>query len=78
MRVVDLYSVKPVDRDTLRTAAEETGRLTMSVLAPLVFLLLWRHSFDGCDGTRIDPAISLPSSSATDFVRPRMANFDAT
>ncbi|TWD24098.1 transketolase [Streptomyces sp. T12] len=27
VRVVDLYSVKPVDRETLRTAAEETGCL---------------------------------------------------
>ncbi|MGV4888200.1 transketolase [Streptomyces viridosporus] len=27
VRVIDLYSVKPVDRDTLRTAAEETGCL---------------------------------------------------
>lgn len=26
-RVIDLYSVKPVDADTLRTAARETGRL---------------------------------------------------
>ncbi|MFF9200992.1 transketolase [Streptomyces sp. NPDC014986] len=27
VRVIDLYSVKPVDRETLRTAAEETGCL---------------------------------------------------
>ena len=27
VRVIDLYSVKPVDRDTLRRAAEETGAL---------------------------------------------------
>jgi hypothetical protein len=25
------------------------------VLAPLVFLLLWRHSFDFCDSRHIDP-----------------------
>jgi hypothetical protein len=24
------------------------------VLAPMVFLLLWRHSFDFCDGKHID------------------------
>ena len=33
----------------------DTEHATRIVLAPLVFLLLWRHSFDGCDGTRIDP-----------------------
>jgi transketolase len=27
VRVIDLYSVKPVDRETLRTAAEQTGCL---------------------------------------------------
>jgi hypothetical protein len=25
------------------------------ILAPLVFLLLWRHSFDFCDSKRVDP-----------------------
>jgi hypothetical protein len=25
------------------------------ILAPLVYLLLWRHSFDFCDSKRVDP-----------------------
>lgn len=25
------------------------------IIAPLVYLLLWRHSFDFCDGKRVDP-----------------------
>lgn len=33
----------------------DIGHASRIVMAPLVFLLLWRHSFDGCDGTRIDP-----------------------
>src|SRR5579871_1224897 len=28
-RVIDLYSVKPIDVDTLRRAAQETGRLVV-------------------------------------------------
>lgn len=36
-------------------ALVETDHATRIVLAPLVFLLLWRHSFDVCDARRIDP-----------------------
>lgn len=32
---------------------------TRLVLAPLVFLLLWRHSFDICDHQRLDPELYL-------------------
>lgn len=40
-------------------ALVETDHATRIVLAPLVFLLLWRHSFDVCDSRRIDPEIYL-------------------
>ncbi|MGH8530785.1 MAG: TetR/AcrR family transcriptional regulator [Nevskiales bacterium] len=33
----------------------DSNYATRLVLAPLVFLLLWRHSFDICDSKQIDP-----------------------
>lgn len=33
----------------------DSNYTTRLVLAPLVFLLLWRHSFDICDSKQIDP-----------------------
>jgi hypothetical protein len=29
--------------------------LTRLVLAPLVLMVVWRHSFDFCGGSRLDP-----------------------
>jgi AcrR family transcriptional regulator len=33
----------------------DTEHLTRLVLAPLVLLVVWRHSFDFCGGSRLDP-----------------------
>jgi AcrR family transcriptional regulator len=34
----------------------DTEHLTRLVLAPLVLLVVWRHSFDFCSGSRLEPA----------------------
>jgi AcrR family transcriptional regulator len=56
----------------------ETDHATRIVLAPLVFLLLWRHSFDVCDSRRIDPEtyLRLHMSLILDGLRVRPAGPD--